>query len=102
MLNPLTSIYHTFSNHASTSFAWVRGEDAECIFLNDFSWLQQVKQWHDFLLMLKGQVLHLPAPKTHYAKDIVFEKDMPIFCTGKQPFIYIKNGVSDQRETEMM
>ena len=52
--------------------------------------------------MLKGQVLHLPAPKTHYAKDIVFEKDMPIFCTGKQLFIYIKNGVSDQRETEMM
>jgi hypothetical protein len=52
--------------------------------------------------MLEGQVVHLPAPKTHYAKDIVFEKDTPIFCTGKQPFIYIKNGVIDQRETEMM
>ena len=52
--------------------------------------------------MLEGQVVHLPAPKTHYAEDIVFEKDTPIFCTGKQPFIYIKNGVIDQRETEMM
>ena len=52
--------------------------------------------------MFEGQVVHLPAPKTHYAKDIVFEKDTPIFCTGKQPFIYIKNGVIDQRETEMM
>ena len=52
--------------------------------------------------MFEGQVVHLPAPKTHYTKDIVFEKDTPIFCTGKQPFIYIKNGVIDQRETEMM
>ena len=32
----------------------------------------------------------------------MFEKDTPIFCTGKQLFIYIKNGVIDQRETEMM
>lgn len=32
----------------------------------------------------------------------VFEKDTPIFCTGKQPFIYIKNGIIDQRETDMM
>ena len=52
--------------------------------------------------MLEEQVVHFPAPKTHYVKDIVFEKDTPIFCTGKQPFIYIKNGVIDQRETEMM
>ena len=102
LLNPLTSLYDTLSNPASTSFAWVGAEDAECIFLNDFRWSQQVIQWHDFLLMLEGQVVHLPAPKTHYAKDIVFEKDTPIFCTGKQPFIYIKNGVIDQRETEMM
>ena len=102
LLNPLTSIYDTFSNPASTSFAWVGAEDAECIFLNDFRWSQQVIQWHDFLLMLEGQVVHLPAPKTHYAKDIVFEKDTPIFCMGKQPFIYIKNGVIDQHETKMM
>ena len=52
--------------------------------------------------MLEGQLVHLPAPKTHYARDIIFEKDTPIFCTGKQPFIYIKNGVIDHRETEMM
>ena len=39
--------------------------------------------------------MHLPAPKTHYAKDIVFDKDTPIF-------LFIKNGVIDQRETDMM
>jgi len=102
MLSPLTSIYKTFSNPACTSFAWVGAQEAECIFLNDFRWSPQVIQWHDFLLMLEGQLVHLPAPKTHYARDIIFEKDTPIFCTGKQPFIYIKNGVIDQRETEMM
>ena len=47
-------------------------------------------------------MVHLPAPKTHYARDIVFEKDTPMFSTGKQPIIYIKNGVIDQRETDMM
>ena len=47
-------------------------------------------------------MVHLPAPKMHYARDITFEKDTPIFGTGKQPFIYIKNGVIDQCETEMM
>ena len=52
--------------------------------------------------MLEGQMVHLPAPKTHDARDIVFEKDTPTFSTGKQPIIYIKNGVIDQRETDMM
>ena len=102
ILNPLSSVYTTFCNPACTSFAWVRAEDAECIFLNDFRWSSQIIPWHDFLLMLEGQMVHLPAPKTHYAKDIVFDKDTPIFCTSKQPIIFIKNGVIDQRETDMM
>ena len=102
ILNPLSSVYKTFCNPACTSFAWVGAEDAECIFLNDFRWSSQIIPWHDFLLMLEGQMVHLPAPKTHYAKDIVFDKDTPIFCTSKQPIIFIKNGVIDQRETDMM
>ena len=101
LLNPLTCVYKTFCNPACTSYAWEGAEEAECIFLNDFRWSQQIIQWHAFLLMLEGQMVHLPAPKTHYAKDIVFDKDTPIFCTGKQPFGYIKNGVIDQRETDM-
>ena len=102
ILNPLSSVYTTFCNPACTSFAWVGAEDAECIFLNDFRWSSQIIPWHDFLLMLEGQMVHLPAPKTHYAKDIVFDKDTPIFITSKQPIIFIKNGVIDQRETDMM
>ena len=35
ILNPLTSIFTTFSNPATATFAWVSVEDAEIIFLND-------------------------------------------------------------------
>ncbi|KAK2559142.1 hypothetical protein P5673_018267 [Acropora cervicornis] len=91
ILNPLSSVYTTFCNPACMSFAWVGAEDAECIFLNDFRWSPQIIPWHNFLLMLEGQMVHLPAPKTHFAKDIVCDKDTPIFCTSKQPIIFIKN-----------
>ena len=102
LLNPLTKIYTTFCNPATGSFAWVGVENAECIFLNDFRWSAQLIPWHDLLLLLEGHVVHLPAPKTHFAKDIALTADTPIFCTGKRPLTYIKNGVVDERETEMM
>ena len=102
LLQPLNVIYSTFCNPACTSFAWAGAEKAECIFLNDFRWSPQIIQWRDFLLMLEAQTVHLPAPKTRYARDIVFNSDTPIFCTGKHSIIYIKNGVVDERETEMM
>ena len=102
LLNPLNVIYNTFSNPASTSFAWVGAEKAEILFLNDFRWTPAVIQWHDFLLLLEGQLVHLPAPKSHYAKDIAFTGDTPIFATGKNPIVFIKNGALDDKETEMM
>lgn len=86
LLKPLTSVYRTFCNPACTSFAWVGAEDAECIFLNDFRWSSQIIQWHDFLLLLEGQMVHVPAPKTHYAKDIALEKDTPFFLYRKTAF----------------
>ena len=46
--------------------------------------------------------MHLPAPKSHYAKDIVFNQDTPIFATGKNPIVFVKNSVLDDKETEMM
>ena len=44
ILNPLTSTYNTFCNPACTFYAWVGAEDAECLFLNDFQWSQQIIQ----------------------------------------------------------
>ena len=102
LLKPLKVMYHTFCNPAIGSFAWVGIQDAECIFLNDFRWSPQVIPWHDVLLMLEGEVVHLPAPKTHFTQDIEFTKDTPIFCTSKRPFIFIKNGIVDDCETDMM
>ncbi len=102
ILKPLTLVYAVFCNPASGTFAWVGIENAECIFLNDFRWSAQLIPWHDLLLMLEGELVHLPAPKTHYTEDIQFAKDTPIFCTSKRPLMFIKNGVVDDRETEMM
>ena len=102
LLKPLKVIYHTFCNPVTGSFAWVGIQDAECIFLNDFRWSPQLIPWHDLLLMLEGEVVHLPASKTHFTQDIEFEKDTLIFCTSKRPLIFVKNGVVDDRETEMM
>lgn len=102
ILNPLTCIYNTFCNPATGSFAWIGVEKAECIFLNDFRWSPQLIPWQDLLLLLEGHVVHFPAPKTHFAKDIAFDMDTPIFSTSKNALLYIKNGMIDERETEMM
>ena len=102
LLNPLNRIYRTFTNPASNTFAWVGAEDAEVVLLNDFRWSPQVIAWQDLLLLLEGQQVHLPAPKSHFAKDITFKGDTPIFCTTKRPLTYVKNGCVDYRETEMM
>ena len=102
LLNPLNKIYNTFTNPASTSFAWVGAEDAEVIFLNDFRWSPQIIAWHDLLLLLEGQQVNLPAPKLHFRQDVTFKGDTPIFCTTKSPLVYVRNGFIDERETEMM
>lgn len=102
LLNPLNVVYKTFSNPATSSFAWVGAEKAEVIFLNDFRWNTQIIQWHDLLLMLEGQLVHLPAPKSYFCKDLEFNADTPIFCTTKHDLVYVKGGVIDERETEMM
>ena len=70
--------------------------------MNDFSWSPQVLAWHDLLLLLEGQTVHLPVPKTHCSKDIAFDKDTPIFCTSKHQLIFVKGGQVDEKETEMM
>ena len=102
LLKPLSVIYNTVCNPATGSFAWVGVQDKECIFLNDFRWSQQLLPWHDLLLLLEGEIVHFPAPKTHFMQDIQLTKDTPIFCTTKRPLLFIKNGMVDDRESEMM
>ncbi|KAK3749039.1 hypothetical protein QZH41_005694 [Actinostola sp. cb2023] len=47
-------------------------------------------------------MVRFPAPKTHYAQDIVFEKDSPIFCTANEHFSFVRGGAVDRVETQMM
>ena len=42
-------------------------------------------QWHDISMMMDGQLVHFPAPKSHNAKEIVFEIDTPVCIIAKQP-----------------
>lgn len=86
MLQPLRKIFNTFSNPATGSFAWLGVEKAEMIFLNDFRWDRTIISWKDFLLLLEGDELHFPAPKTNYAEDILFNRDTPIFATADKCF----------------
>ena len=102
LLNPLTKIFDAFCNPATGSFAWIGVEEREIIFLHDFRWDKSVIPWADMLLLLEGQLVHFPSPKTHYSKDITLGKDTPIFCTNKGPFVYVKNSIIDDRETDMM
>ena len=102
ILSPLTKIFKAFCNPATGSFAWVGAENAEVLFLNDFRWSKEIIPWHDFLLLLEGSLVHLPAPKTHFMSDINFENDTPVFATGKHQLVYVRGGEVDDRETEMM
>ena len=54
--------------------------------------------------MLEGQLVHLPAPKCHVLcqRYCVRRSDTPIFSTSKHQLVYVKDGVVDERETEMM
>ena len=54
------------------------------------------------LLLLEGDVVHFPAPKSHYSQDLLMEKDTPIFCTSSDEIRMVKGGAVVERETEMM
>ena len=90
LLKPLSVIYNTFCNPATGSFAWVGVQDKECIFLNDFRWSQQLLPWHDLLLLLEGEIVHFPAPKTHFMQDI--QLDTSIFIPRILPSSVPLNG----------
>ena len=54
------------------------------------------------LLLLEGQLVHLPAPKSHFSQDMVLNGTTPVFCTSKHELIFIKGGQVEEKETEMM
>jgi hypothetical protein len=103
LLDPLCALFKTFVNPAVDKYAWVGAEECEVIYLNDFRWSPALISWKDFLLLLEGHIVHLPAPKNQYSNDVCIDTDIPIFATSKEPIVYHgRNGTLDERETEMM
>ena len=103
MLKPLCDIFDAFVNPASGTFAWVGVEEAEIIFLNDFRWSERILPWQDMLRLLEGDKIHVPTPKTHFAQDIILEKDTPMFCTAPSRIRkFSRNYDVNEVESEMM
>lgn len=84
------------------TFAWVGAEQSEIIVLNDFRWSASIIPWSDFLQMLEGDIVHLPAPKNFCNKDIEFTRDTPFFAAADTPLVLVKGGPIYQANTQMM
>ena len=82
VLNPFTEIYGTFLNPSSSKYAFDGAENKELILLNYLKWSQEKMPWQEFLNLLVNQSVHLAAPKTHYARDILILDDVPIFANS--------------------
>ena len=101
LLNPFNVIYSTFCNPASTSFAWVGAEK-----LNAFSWTTSGGRHKSSSGTISSWCLRVKQC-IFSAKDALCK----IHCVWQwhadilhreTSIIYIKNGVVDERETEMM
>ena len=103
LLKPLEQIFKTFCNPANNQYAWVGSDEAEVILLQDFRWPSELISWKDLLLLLEGEIVKLPSPKNHYAKDVCINTDIPVFATSKRPIEYVgKYHSVDSRGNEMM
>ena len=51
---------------------------------------------------MEGDAVDTAAPKTHFSKDIVMDKDTPIFATSISRIRSYSNGKINELETEMM
>lgn len=72
------------------TFAWVRAKQLEIIVLNDFHSSASIIPCSDFLQMLEGDIVHLPALKRH------------LIHKGDAPLVLVKGGSIDQTNTQMM
>ena len=66
------------------------GVEEKIIFLNGFRWEKSIMPSADMLLLLEGRLVHFPATKTHYCKDISWRKAHQFFCTSKGPIVISK------------
>ena len=101
-MKPLFTIFNVFVNPAKRTFNWVGAEEEEIISLDDFRWSERIVPWEDMLRLLEGNKTHVPTTKTHFAQNIVLEKDTSIFCTALGTIRIISNGTVNEIKNEMM
>ena len=105
ILKPLQEIFKgtIFQNPANDKYGWVGAEKARVIFLNDFRWNKELKNWKDLLLLLEGEPVRLPAPKNMYSEDVNITSNVSIFATSKSTIRYRGSyGVIDEMDDQMM
>ena len=106
LFKPLRSIFGSrlFENPPRDKYGWHGVQGAQVICLQDFRYNREIISWSDLLLLLEGETVKLPAPKNHFAEDIVIEStnDIPIFATGPAKISYSLFSPDHHLETEMM
>ena len=91
MLKPVKCSFkesEMFENPFSDKFEWVGAEQASVLILQNYRWSKESSAWKDLPLLLEGETVTLPAPKTFYAEDVVIDSTVAIFATGKAPITY--------------
>ena len=58
--------------------------------------------WQEFLNLLEGHSVHLAAPKTHYARDMLISDDVLIFATIIAPIVFARKSVNVEGENAMI
>ena len=69
---------------------------------NDLRWTPEMIPWSDFLNLLEGQSLHLAAPKTNSAQEIMLSGDIPIFAASIKMVHFVDKSNHVQVENAMM
>ena len=91
---------NVFMNPASSTFGWMGVEKANLILLNDLRWKPRGIQggnidWCDFLNLLEGMEVSLPAPMNTHCAHLKVIKQMPILATSIAPVTYWITDVSE-------
>ena len=108
LFRPLTGIYDTFCNPASSSFNWVDAPEKDVILLNDFRYpdqdkgADQVMPWRDLLNLLDCDKIHVAAPKTYFQSNKVWTSLQPIFANGPFEVENRVGGRNVEEETRQM
>ena len=92
LLKPLEIIFRAFTNPANDKYVWFGADQAEVIVLQDFRWSSELICWKDLLLLLEGENVKLPYPKSQFATYVCINTDIRIFATSKAKIEFVMIG----------